>query len=380
MKLMHLADVHLGVSALAFGDQAEDLRRRVERAFQRSLQVAAERGCDLVLISGDLFDSNRVGQRTLRAAAEALGEFLTAAPAAQLLIIPGNHDPWEDASIYNASEFERLGERFHLLTDAQGQTVHLAHLDTAVHGVPFVRDFHRLGVQPLQMLQADPGAMINLAMVHAGVPAPHWDGTDAPTVTAEQIAASGMDYIALGHFHNCQVCDAGGVVARYPGPVELINLKSPPGAPLLVEISTGGAEVEAVPVASLRLETAQVLAAELTSEADLVGQLAEHAGADVVLDAEIVGMLPLEVRLETEQVAEELADRFYRLILEDHTEIGGGQLDASRYPESMVTGKFLRLMQQKVEEAEQSGDDGQARIAERALRLGLHLLQGGDLR
>lgn len=380
MKLMHLADVHLGVRALGFGDRAEDLRSRIEMAFRRSLQIAAERNCSLVLISGDLFDSNRVGQRTLRTATQAMEEFLTAAPSAHLLLIPGNHDPWEDGGIYHSAEFASLGERFHLLTDVQGQTVHFPHLDTAVHGVPFARDYHQTAPHPLQMLKPDPAAVVNVAMLHAGVPAAHWDGTDAPTVTTEQIAASGMDYVALGHFHNCQVCDAGGVVARYPGPVELINLKSPPGAPLVVDISPSGITVEQVPVASLKLETVEILAAQLASEGDLVAQLTERAGADVVLKAAIVGMLPLEVRLESEQVSEELADRFYRLVLEDHTEVSAAQIDATEYPENMVIGKYLRLLQERIEKLQQDGDEQQLRVAQQALRLGMHLLKGGDLR
>ncbi len=379
MKLLHIADIHLGIKALGFGDRADDLRCRIQTAFENSLQIAAERTCDVVLVAGDLFDSNRVGQRTLHAATSALQDLLAAAPQTHIFLIPGNHDCLGDDSIYHAAEFSQLGDRFHLFTDPQGETVYLDHLDTAIHGVPFVCDFKQLDIQPLAMLSPHPQAALNIAMLHVGTPMAYWDAADAPSISPEQIAASGMDYIALGHFHNAQNCDAGGVVARYCGPPELINMQSPPGAALLVEMGASGVSVEPLPVASLRLQEAEILAAELRSEADLAEKLREYAAQDLVLDAEIVGMLPLGVRLQIEQLAEELADDFYRLNLTDNTAVGELDIDEAEYPEQYVTGKFIRLMQERIEQAQDAGDEPAARIAAEALRLGAHLLQGGEL-
>jgi len=379
LKLLHIADIHLGIKALGFGDRADDLRGRIQIAFESSLQIAAERACDVVLVAGDLFDSNRVGRRTLHAATSALQNLLAAAPQTHIFLIPGNHDCLGDDSIYHASEFSQLGDRFHLLTDPQGETVYLEHLDAAIHGVPFVCDFKQLDIQPLAMLSPHPQAAFNIAMLHVGIPMSHWDGADAPSTSPEQIAASGMDYIALGHFHNAQNCDDGGVVARYPGPPELINMQSPPGAPLLVEMTASGVSVEAVPVASLRLEKAEILAAELQSGADLTEKLRAYAAQDLVLDADIVGMLPLGVRLQTEQLAEELADDFYRLSLTDNTAVAALDIDEAQYPEEFVTGKFIRMMQERIQQVQAEGDEHAARIAAEALRLGVHLLQGGEL-
>jgi len=379
LRLLHIADIHLGIKALGFSDRADDLRRRLQSAFTNSLQIAAERACDLVLIAGDLFDSNRVGRRTLSAAISALRDLLAAADQTHICLIPGNHDCLGEASIYHAPEFAQLGERFHLFTNPEGETVYLEQLEAAVHGVPFVCDFKQLDIQPLAMLSAHPQAAFNIAMLHVGIPRPYWDGADAPSISAEQIAASGMDYLALGHFHNAQSCDAGGVVARYCGPPELINLQGPPGAPLLVELTAAGVSVEAAPVASLRLQKAEILAAELQSAADLADKLGEYAAEDLVLDAEIVGMLPLDVRLQAEAVAEELADDFYRLNLTDNTAVAARDFDEADYPAQYVTGRFIRLMQERIEQAQAADDEDAVRIASEALRLGLHLLQGGEL-
>ncbi len=379
MKLLHLADVHLGVKAVGFGDRADDLRRRIQAAFERALSVAGERACDVVLIAGDLFDSNRVGDRTLHAATKALADFLAAAPQAHVLLIPGNHDCLGDGSIYHAAEFTRLGERFHLFTEPAGETVRLDNPDAAIHAVPFMCNFKQLDINPLAALSPLPEAKHNIAMVHVGVTAPHWDAQDAPQVTCEEIAACGMDYVALGHFHNFTLEKTGSVVARYPGPPEVIGLGEAAGGAIVVELTEAGVATELVRVSSLELKQLQIMAAELDSEGALADKLLEHAGANVVLRAEIAGVLPLGVRLETDEVAEELSDRFYRLSLDDASAYGAVELDEGDYPERLVTGKFMRMMQERIEAARASGDERGARIGAEALNLGVHLLQGGDL-
>ena len=146
-----------------------------------------------------------------------------------------------------------------------------------------------------------------------------------------------------------------------------------------MELTEAGVATELVRVSSLELKQLQIMAAELDSEGALADKLLEHAGANVVLRAEIAGVLPLGVRLETDEVAEELSDRFYRLSLDDASAYGAVELDEGDYPERLVTGKFMRMMQERIEAARASGDERGARIGAEALNLGVHLLQGGDL-
>ena len=379
MKLLHIADAHLGVKALGFGDRAEDLRRRIEAAFARSLQLAVDRDCDFVLIAGDLFDSNRVGHRTLHAAISALTDFLTKAPRAHVILIPGNHDCLGAGSIYHAAEFAQLGDRFHLITEPEGETIHLDDLDTAVHAVPFLCDFKQTDVQPLALLTPDTDAAYNIGLVHAGVSAPHWNVKDAPQILPDQIAACGMDYLALGHFHDFVIGNTGAVTGCYPGPPELISLREKAGAPLLVEFSPTGVSAEPIPVNSLRLDRTEVLATELHSTGDLRDQLLEKAAPDVVLDSQVVGMVPLGMTLDLAGLEDELADSFYRIHIDDSTQALDFQLDESQYPDTFVIGRFIRLMQERIKQAQAAEDTKGALIASQALNLGVHLLKGGEL-
>ncbi len=379
MRLLHIADAHLGVKALGFGDRAEDLRRRIETAFAKSLQLAVERDCDIVLIAGDLFDSNRVGRRTLDAAVSALRSVLAEAPRLHVLLIPGNHDCLGEGSIYHAAEFSQLGDRFHLITEPQGETLHFADLDAAVHAVPFLCDFKQTDIKPLALLRPDPDVACNIGLVHVGVSAPYWNVQDAPQILPEQIATCGMDYLALGHFHDFVIEDTGDVTAYYPGPPELISLREKAGAPLLVELSPSGVTAAALPVNSLRLEHGDILATELHSTGDLRDQLLEKAAPDVVLDFRVVGMIPLGMTLDLAGLEDELADSFYRISIDDSTQALDFEVDEAEYPDAFVTGRFLRLMQQRIEQAQAAEDTKGALIASQALNLGVHLLKGGEL-
>ena len=71
LRLMHMADVHLGARHHDLGAQASAQRERQFAAFKRAVDIALAEKVDLVLICGDLFDSNSQPRRSVeRAGAE----------------------------------------------------------------------------------------------------------------------------------------------------------------------------------------------------------------------------------------------------------------------------------------------------------------------
>ena len=379
-RLLHIADVHLGVMAHALGERADDLRQRIQNAFESVLALSVEYGCDAVLISGDLFDSNRVGQRTLSAAVAALRRTLAASADIRIFVIPGNHDCLGDGSVYNSPEFRALGDRFHLATSADGESYRLAASGTAIHMVPFLCDFRSQAMHPLELVSPDPDAAHNVAMVHAGVSTPPWDDPKVPSVTTGELAGCGMDYVALGHFHNFPIGGTGDVVAVYPGTPELIGLRDVAGGAMLVEMDDAGVRTRLLRVNELQLVRSGLLGTELGSTAELVSRLQEHAGVAVVLMAEVIGALPADAELDIQVATEALAGSFYHLEIEDSTQALGMAAELDKYPNELVMGRFVSLMKERMEQARSADDDRAARIAHQALRLGVHLLRGGDLR
>ena len=96
VKIVHAADFHLDSAFGALSaEQARQRRRESRELLTRLSNYVNQNGVDLVLLAGDLFDSDTTYRETLEALSEALG-----AMRARVFIAPGNHDPYSAKSPY----------------------------------------------------------------------------------------------------------------------------------------------------------------------------------------------------------------------------------------------------------------------------------------
>src|SRR3972149_4153628 len=73
LRVLHTADVPLGARHADLGEQAAAQRERQFAAFRATVDVALAEPVDLVLIAGDLFDSNVQPRRSVERVAAAPG-------------------------------------------------------------------------------------------------------------------------------------------------------------------------------------------------------------------------------------------------------------------------------------------------------------------
>jgi len=203
IKILHSADWHLD-SPLLFRDPAQSLVLR-NALLSIPGQVAAlcrKEQCDLLLLSGDLFDGSYSAD-TLRIVKNALEE-----ASVPVFITPGNHDfvgpdsPWLSTS---------WPENVHIFTHPAIESVPVPSLDCRIYGAgyiqmdcpPLLADFtanhpeqHKIGI-----LHADP----------TQVRSPYCP------ITSQQIADSGLQYLALGHIHKGGQLTAGKTLCAWPG-------------------------------------------------------------------------------------------------------------------------------------------------------------------
>ncbi|HET7181153.1 MAG TPA: DNA repair exonuclease, partial [Candidatus Limnocylindrales bacterium] len=90
LRLLHTADVHLGARHTDLGDRAATQRERQFAAFVATVDLALAEKVDLVLIAGDLFDSNVQPRRSVERAAAQLKRLVDA--RIRIVIAPGTHD------------------------------------------------------------------------------------------------------------------------------------------------------------------------------------------------------------------------------------------------------------------------------------------------
>jgi DNA repair exonuclease SbcCD nuclease subunit len=222
-------------------------------------------------------------------------------------------------------------------------------------------------------------------MVHGALSIPDKTDRDDVVVTKEEIAATGLDYLALGHWHSTQRGKAGTTTYAYSGAPEPVAVNQDgAGKVLLVELDevAGKKNVTVVerPVGRTRFEKLDLEAAGLKSQPDLVAKLSRKADPDLVLEARITGVRPDELDIDTTEVEEELKPSFLRLRVRDHSmpALSKGTLPS---PDTIV-GAFIRDVEARIGEMELDRDEVSAIEAAElrdVLRLGRLLLSGHEV-
>lgn len=374
LRLVHTADVHLGYSSEVFGAAAAEHRRRLQAAFGRCVDLCLEREAQLFVVAGDLFDSPQPSESAGTFARAQLSRLSGARPAIPCVVVPGTHDPIQPGSIYQRWLTEGLPEHVHLLTSDQPR-VHLADCETTILGPSSHPG------RPLQGLEADPQATFNIAVVHGSVQILGMVDEDKALITEQDIAASGMDYIALGHWHKFGKHDHGGVPALYPGSPEIVALdQATRGQALVVDLDTEG-NIHWTPVATgtLQYEQRKINLADFASNTAILQALLQEAEPNKIVDVHLAGLAPPGMVIDAEQLADELAGSFFRVQVTDESHVTVEALEESQYPPQLVTGRFVRLMKQRIKEARERGDEATLRVAEHALQIGLALLEGREV-
>lgn len=202
MKILHSADWHLDSPFTGYTpEQRNTLRRALRKIPGKVAEVCRREGCDLMLLSGDIFDGPYTPE-SLDAVRDALG-----ACGVPVFIAPGNHDfcapgsPWLE---------ERWPENVHIFTGDM-ESVVLPELNCRVYGAAFrSMDCDSL----LEGFHADGDERFCVAVLHGDAtnPASPYNPT-----TMAQIRDSRLDYLALGHIHKAGMFHGGGTICAWPG-------------------------------------------------------------------------------------------------------------------------------------------------------------------
>jgi exonuclease SbcD len=386
LRLIHTADVHLGARHNDLGEQASAQRERQFAAFKAAIDLAIAEKVDLFLIAGDLFDSNVQPRRSVERVAAELKRLVAA--KIRTVIIPGTHDVFDRASIYRAYDLPGLagngaGEDFVTVLDPEHPSIHLASCNVVVHGRVFATK--RAPQSPLKDLDAtddqSPAAW-RIGMVHGAIAIPGKTDRDEVVITTEEIAATNLDYLALGHWHSAQAGKAGAVTYAYAGAPEAVALdQDRAGKVLLVELNErDGAKsvtVEERQVGKTRFERHDLDASAQVSQPALIESLRGLADPDLVLDVRLVGVRPDALDLDVEEIEAALAPSFLKVRVRD-TSLAALTEGALPSPDT-IAGAFIRDLEARIAELEAAGTDGEAAEQRDVLRLGRLLLAGHEV-
>ena len=199
MKILHAADWHLDAPLQGHG---ESLRQALHAVPGQVYELCREENCDLVLLSGDLFDGAYTPY-----AYQNLYDVLKAM-AVPVFIAPGNHDfcgtdsPWLR---------ELWPENVHIFKSARMESVALPHLDARIYGAGF-ESMDCAGL--LEGFCAQQAEKYAIGVLHGD---PTQIASPYNPITKAQVENSGLHYLALGHIHQAGSFTAGETLCAWPG-------------------------------------------------------------------------------------------------------------------------------------------------------------------
>ena len=206
IKLIHAADFHLdspfqGLSA----SKAAVCRQEESLMLQRLIDLVEEESADLMLLAGDLLDSANTRGETGEDLLRQLGRV-----PCPVVIAPGSGDWYGERSPWARL---KLPEN---VTVFREQAIHLVSIPSAsarVYGAAFT---DRTAPALLRGFHAERKSDVyNLLCMHGEVGNPQ---SLCNPITEEDLAASGIDYAALGHDHTAGgLRRSGGCSYAWPG-------------------------------------------------------------------------------------------------------------------------------------------------------------------
>jgi DNA repair exonuclease SbcCD nuclease subunit len=358
LRLLHTADVHLGARHTDLGERAAVLRERQFAAFRATVDLAIVEKVDLFLIAGDLFDSNTQPRRSVERVAAELGRLARA--SIRTVIIPGTHDVYDGASIYRSYDLPNMARAASdwvaVLTPYQSEIV-FPPLDAIVYGRVF--DTKRSPRSPLAGLdvKADTRATWKIGMAHGALAIPGKTDADAVVFTEEEIAGTGLDYLALGHWHSAVEGRAGNVSYAYSGAPEPVAMgQDGAGQALLVTVEDRAGShivtIEPRRVGQTRAEKLDLDVSGIHSQPELVDLLGRHSDANLVFDVRLTGLFPDDLDLDLEEAERALAPMFLKFRMRDMSIPAAPE--GLQAPPDTVLGAFVRTVGARIAELEQA--------------------------
>jgi DNA repair exonuclease SbcCD nuclease subunit len=369
VRLLHLADVHLGAAFSAFGDGAARRAREVVEAFARLPEIAQEHEVAAVLIAGDLFDGPRPPLEAVAAARETVRRLVDS--GRPVFIIPGNHDSIAfrprvylealgGAHVFAAPRLEAPAS-----IDVPGGPLH-------VYGLAFdpVRE-----PDPLRSLQRQREG-VHVVMLHGALGGgPHWRvSPNTLRLTREALDGLAADYVALGDYHGFRAPSAlgGTVPACYSGSFAALDFTEvgprgyvvvdvePGAAPLVRHCASGAASV---------VDVGEVSTTALESDAAVADAVAAGAPAGTLPQATLTGAPGFP--LDAAAVTAHLRQRFGHASIRDQsTFYASARLSALERGDDIVA-HLVRLGRARVAAA----DGASRRACDEGLRIALRAMQ-----
>jgi exonuclease SbcD len=376
IRVLHLADLHIGVENYGQLDPNTGLNGRVMDFLRRLGQVvdyALEQDVDLVLFAGDAYKTREPNSTHRREFARRIKRLADAGIPVVLLI--GNHDlPAQERRASSIEIFRTLDvpnvlvasrERLHRLKTRRGETIQVATVPYPLKQQLLTRDDYRERTIAeldtlLRQIVAD-NIQALAAQVDPSLPAVltgHFSVSEAKlgsertvmlgrdvVVLKSALADPIWDYVALGHIHRHQELNGGQhPPIVYSGSLERIDFgeENEPKGFVVAEVRRGHAEWQFHRVDARRFVT---IRADVRHVADpmtvLLEALAQHNVEDAVVRVIVQAQAEQEGLIRDADLRQALDGAYYVASISMEIERTYRQRLGSESPEGLTPAQLL---------------------------------------
>ena len=239
VRILHTADLHVGAECSYLGASASSRRYETLLTLEKIVSLCEENSIDLLLIAGDLLESNHID----KALEDGVFAALQKLSHTRAVIALGNHDPLTADSPFALRE---LPPNVFVLPK-EDSVITFDDIRCRVYGASF-DGVYNSGKERFSLTPPNDD-YFNLCVIH-GETRSDLSGNYRP-ITPEFVKHSGMDYIAMGHVHTrSQIQYVGTTALAYCGCPEGLGIDEYGEKGVYMgEVSKGNINLEFVPTA-----------------------------------------------------------------------------------------------------------------------------------
>lgn len=393
IKFLHCADIHLDAPFTSLGiDPGKSAIRRqdLKDTFQRIIHLAKSENVDLLLVCGDLYEHEYIKKSTI----SFINDMFNEISRVDIFIVPGNHDPYVANSFYRSNMWP---QNVHILTSDKPYHI-LQNRNVCLHGIGFKSFSEEKSL--IQGLKPADNKFINILLMHGTVDMGIGQSTYNP-MSVDELSALGMDYIALGHFHNrIDNIGAKGVIFN-PGSPEPLGFDEPGEHGVLVgTIRKQIPEKSFLETRFVSLNQRQYICMDIAVDGcsnngqvlsritDAIEKLSTAAKADsnrypqdfhfdnvnLLVDITLKGYLDRDFKIDVFNLIDNLKNRVFHLKIKDDTKPDYNFEEIMKEPG--LRGLYVRKMYERINAAQ---DEKQKLIYTKALYYGMDALECGKV-
>ena len=352
LKLIHCADIHLGsrIAAKLPPEKSAERRRELRLTFSRMLRYAKENGICVILLSGDVFDSDRPSWEDK----EFFYDEINSYPNISFLYLRGNHDISESYSHGDLKNLSVFSDEWESICFG----------DTVITGAELTSGNAERLYSSLSLDRQKK----NIVMLHGAVA----EASSDDCIDIRRLRDKGIDYLALGHYHSykCTDIDNRGV-AVYSGCLEGRGFDECGEKGFVVIEIDDSIKHTFVPFANRRICEMSVDVSGLDSVYDICAAVRNSCEwrREDMLRINLVGEISFDGDALDARVQERFCDDAYFVSVKDKTQ---RKIDASAFEgDTSLGGEFVRT----VLACEEYSEDEKRRI----IAYGLRALAGEEI-